>query len=178
MDFKMTTPTPLAGYEPKMIVPKKDRPVVKVFLGLGSNLGNRQKFIDKAIDLLKKETDFLNLKVSDVIETEPVGKTDQGKFLNAVCQFETKLEPRAVFQKIQNIEEKVGKKASVEWGPREIDIDFLFYGSEIVIEEDLTVPHPLIQDRPFVLKPMTQLAPDFEHPILSLTMKELLANAS
>jgi 2-amino-4-hydroxy-6-hydroxymethyldihydropteridine diphosphokinase len=168
----------LPGYEPKFILPKKDRPVVQVFLGLGSNLGDRQKFIEKAIELLKMESDFVDFKMSSVIETEPIGKTDQGKFLNAVCQFETKLDPRAVFQKIKNIEEKVGKKASVEWGPREIDIDFLFYGSEIVIEEDLTVPHPLIQDRLFVLKPMHQIAPHFEHPILGLTIKELLANAS
>lgn len=168
----------LPGYEPKLIVPKKDRPLVKVFLGLGSNLGNREGFIAKAIELLKKESDFLNFKVSGVIETNPVGKTDQGKFLNAVCEFETKLDPRTVFQKTKNIEEKVGKKAVVEWGPREIDIDFLFYGSEIVIEEDLTVPHPLIADRLFVLKPLAQLAPNFEHPILGVTIKELLTSAS
>jgi len=172
----------LPAYEPKLIVPKKDRPVVKVFLGLGSNLGKREEFIQNAINLLKKEPDFINLIVSEVIETEPQlrsdQKADQGKFLNAVCQFETKLDPRTVFQKLKNIEQKVGKKAVVEWGPREIDIDFLFYGSEIVIEEDLTVPHPLIQDRLFVLKPMNQLASDFEHPILGLTIKELLANAS
>jgi len=174
----MTDHMPLAGYEPKLIVPKKDRPVVKAFLGLGSNLGKREEFIQKAVELLKKEPDFVNLKMSDVIETDPVGKTDQGKFLNAVCQFETKLDPRTVFQKTKNIEDQVGRKAAVEWGPREIDIDFLFYGPEIVIEEDLTVPHPLIQDRLFVLKPMLQLAPDFEHPILGLTIKELLANAS
>ena len=91
--------TTLPGYEPKIIVPKKDRPLVKVFLGLGSNLGKREEFIQKAVELLKRETDFINLKVSDVIETDPVGKTDQGKFLNAVCQFETKLDPRTVFQK-------------------------------------------------------------------------------
>jgi 2-amino-4-hydroxy-6-hydroxymethyldihydropteridine diphosphokinase len=175
MVFGMTT---LPGYEPKIIVPKKDRPLVKVFLGLGSNLGKREEFIQKAVELLKRETDFINLKVSDVIETDPVGKTDQGKFLNAVCQFETKLDPRTVFQKTKKIEEQIGQKAKVEWGPREIDIDFLFYGSEIVIEEDLTVPHPLVQDRLFVLRPMNQLDSEFEHPILGLTIREMLANAS
>jgi 2-amino-4-hydroxy-6-hydroxymethyldihydropteridine diphosphokinase len=75
-----------------------------------------KKFIEKAVELLKKENDFINLKISDVIEIEPVGKTDQGKFLNAVCQFETKLDPRAVFQKTKKIEELVGQKAQTEWG--------------------------------------------------------------
>ena len=126
---------------------------MKVYLGLGSNLGDREGNLLQACELLGC------LEKSKIHETEPFGVLDQPKFLNMVCEIETELSPRELLLFVKNIEKKLGRKKREKWGPREIDIDILFYGDQIIDEPDLKIPHPGIKERDFVLKPLKEIAP-------------------
>ncbi|MEN6535369.1 MAG: 2-amino-4-hydroxy-6-hydroxymethyldihydropteridine diphosphokinase [Bryobacteraceae bacterium] len=144
-----------------------------VYLSLGSNLGNREESLQTALDLLH-EASLQITRVSSVYETEPQDVPDQPWFLNAVVEAETLLFPKQLLAKIQKIERQMGRKRIVPKGPRPIDIDILLVGSSVVTMEGLTVPHPRMANRRFVLEPMVELAPDVRHPILRRTMRELL----
>ena len=133
---------------------------MKAYLGLGSNLGNREGNLQRACEMLGA------LEKSKIHETEPFGVLDQPKFLNMVCVVETELSPRELLEHCQEIERKIGRQKREKWGPREIDIDILFYGDQVVDEPDLKIPHPGIAEREFVLEPLREIAPDFVHPIL------------
>jgi 2-amino-4-hydroxy-6-hydroxymethyldihydropteridine diphosphokinase len=147
----------------------------KLFIGLGSNKGNRQEYIDRAIGHLKNDEDIKLLKVSTVIETEPAGRTDQEKFLNLVVEIETFLDPYTLFKRLQNIERFLGRKEDHEkWGPREIDLDILLFDDLIIKGKSLKIPHPEMHKRDFVLRPLVEIAPDALHPALNKTAKELL----
>lgn len=102
------------------------------------------------------------------------GKTDQPLFLNGVIEIETQLPPVTLLQRLKAIEVQLGRVPREVWGPREIDLDILFYGQALVCEEDLTIPHPLLHRRLFVLKPMLDLNPDWIHPVLEKTIRELM----
>jgi len=164
----------LPAYQEKFIVPIKDRALEQVYLGIGSNIGKREEHISKAIKLITDHPNFELIKQSKVIETKPHGKTKQPKFLNTVIEIKTKLPAITLLQKLEAIEKNVGKKSSEKWGPREIDIDILFYGSHMIVEENLTIPHPLLTERDFVLKPLHEIAPKFIHPILGESISQLL----
>ncbi|MBU1992755.1 MAG: 2-amino-4-hydroxy-6-hydroxymethyldihydropteridine diphosphokinase [Patescibacteria group bacterium] len=131
--------------------------MTEVYLGLGSNIGDREGNLEKACEMVGA------LKKSSIHETEPFGVLDQPKFLNMVCKIETELSPRELLNHVKNIEKKIGRKKREKWGPREIDIDILFYGDIIVDEPDLQIPHPGISEREFVLKPLREIAPDKIH---------------
>lgn len=146
-----------------------------VFLCLGSNVGNRAAFIKKSIDIVKKHKNIKFLRSSLIYETEPWGIKDQGNFLNCAVEIETGLTPSELLKFIKETEEKVGRKKRERWLEREIDIDILFYGDMIYDLEGLKIPHGEIQNRKFVLKPMSEIAPDFRHPVLLKSIKELLS---
>jgi len=146
-----------------------------VYLSLGSNLGNREESLQTALDLLH-EADLQITRVSSVYETEPQDVPDQPWFLNVVVEAQTLLFPKQLLAKTQKIERQMGRKRIVPKGPRPIDIDILLFGSSVVTMEGLTVPHPRLMERRFVLEPMVELAPDARHPILRRTMRELLDN--
>ena len=112
-------------------------------------------------------------KVSGILETEPMYVQEQPKFLNMVCEATTELAPLQVLQKLQNAERAAGRKEYIHNQPRVIDIDLLFYADEIIKTPELTIPHPKIAERGFVLIPMSEIAPDFVHPILGVTIREL-----
>lgn len=147
----------------------------RVFLGLGSNIGEREKFLNKAVDELKKIHDTKVVWTSSVYETDPVGKTDQPKFLNAAAEIETQLNPRELYEEVKAIEERLGRKTGKRWGPREIDVDLLVYDGVVYQDEKVTVPHPEMEGRKFVLVPLKEIAPDLVHPISGMTMEELVA---
>ncbi|MDD5362627.1 MAG: 2-amino-4-hydroxy-6-hydroxymethyldihydropteridine diphosphokinase [Ignavibacteria bacterium] len=147
-----------------------------VFLGLGSNVGDRLEFIELTIDYIRKNKSIKFLKSSLIYETEPWGIKDQNKFLNCAVKIETDLTPSELLKFIKDTEEKVGRKKRGKWLEREIDIDILFYGDLIYDGGGLKIPHGEIQNRKFVLKPMLELAPDFTHPVLFKTMKKLYAD--
>jgi len=137
-------------------------------------VGNRRKYIEAAIARLKSETGVVVVRVSSFIETKPVGGPPQGDFLNGVVEIETTLAPRELLNRLQEIENALGRVRGERWGPRTMDLDILLYGGEIVREPDLVIPHPLMHERRFVLGPLAEIAPGVRHPVLRKTMKDLL----
>ena len=124
------------------------------YIGVGSNLGERDRNIEKAIDELGKIQGIEVKKVSKIYETEPVGDVNQPEYLNGVLEIETLLGPIDLLRAVQDIENKLGRKRTVRWGPRVIDLDILTYGNEVIDEPDLKIPHPLMNERKFVQKPL------------------------
>ena len=130
------------------------------YLGLGSNLGERQQSLDRAVHLLETTEGVAVLDLSSTHETEPVGMTEQPKFLNAVVKIACKLAPEELLDRCQRIEDRLGRVRTVRWGPRTIDIDILLIEGVTLDTEDLTVPHPRMCEREFVLAPLAEIAPE------------------
>lgn len=145
--------------------------MVKVYLGLGSNLGNKSSNIKKAINNIKKKLKIN--KISPLYKTEPVGYKNQDWFLNCVVEAETKIKPLALLKFLKSIEKKLKRVDTIRYGPRTIDIDILFYGDEIVKTKKLIVPHPRMHKRLFVLEPLSKINPSLVHPKIKKTIKEL-----
>ena len=145
----------------------------KVWIALGSNMGEGRKNLDLAIKMMN-ERGVLVEKVSNYIETEPYGYTEQDNFVTAVCIAETKLSPRELLETLLKIELDMGRVRIIKWGPRLIDLDILFYEDLIIDEEDFKVPHIEIQKRSFVLEPMNEISPDKIHPVFKKTVNQLL----
>ena len=134
------------------------------FVGIGSNLGDREQNLQQAIELLSKEEGIDVVAVSELRETEPVGPVAQGPFLNGAVRIETDLDPRELLERLLAIEQRLGRVRSERWGPRTIDLDLLVYGNEAVDGPGLTVPHPRLHERRFALEPLSDLAPSLEIP--------------
>lgn len=145
-----------------------------VFLALGSNLGDKESYLDYAIDQLNLDELIEVKQVSTYIVTEPYGDVEQDDFLNGVALIETLYSPEELLAVTQDIENGAGRKRLIHWGPRTLDIDILFYDNEIIRTENLIVPHPEIPKRDFVLKPMYEIAPHHVHPIYNKTVSDML----
>ncbi|HVE42107.1 MAG TPA: 2-amino-4-hydroxy-6-hydroxymethyldihydropteridine diphosphokinase [Planctomycetota bacterium] len=141
---------------------------VFAYIGLGSNLGDRRAMIADALERLKPR------RVSTVVETAPWGRADQPAFLNAVAEIETDLEPAALLDRLLDLERGLGRVRHEKWGPRSIDLDLLLYGERRVSTESLSVPHPHLHERRFVLEGLAELCPDRTVPGLDRTVRELL----
>ena len=144
---------------------------ITVYLGLGSNMGDRQDNLDRALEFLSQRLRMG--KVSSIYDTEPVGNPDQPRFLNLVCQAYTRLAPTALLALAKGIENKLGR-AGKSNAPRPIDIDILLYGEQVIDNPELVIPHPKMTERAFVLVPLDEIAPELVHPVNGKTIKELL----
>lgn len=134
------------------------------FVGIGSNLGDRETNLRRAIELLSAEDGIEVVAVSEIRETEPVGPVEQGPFLNGAVQLETSLSARELLERLLSVENRLGRVRAERWGPRTIDLDLLIYGDERIDEPGLTVPHPRLHERRFVLEPLADLDPGLEIP--------------
>ena len=146
---------------------------MQAILSIGSNMGDRQEYIDGALAQLEEKAGHI-LSVSDVIETKAYGYTDQADFLNLALIIDTDLTPRQLLETIHEIEADLDRVRIIRWGPRTIDIDIVFYEDEIIDEEDLHIPHIDFARRRFVLQPICQIAPDFIDPRSGKRMDLLL----
>jgi len=144
------------------------------YLGLGSNLGDRGQNLAQAVELLSQQVAVEQL--SSVYETEPVGYDEQPLFLNAACRISTELSPEELLGLAKEIETKLGRVPSFPNAPRPIDIDILFYDDEIVRSQELTIPHPRLAERAFVLVPLVEIAPELVHPENGRTVRDLLSD--
>jgi len=129
------------------------------YIGIGSNMGDRKENINMAIKLLTQEKIKVK-KISRIIETDPLGGPRQAKFLNAAIKITTDLNPRKLLDVLKKIEKKMGRKKTVRSGPRPIDLDILFYGKKVIKSKKLTIPHPRMLERNFVMVPLLEIAPN------------------
>lgn len=144
-----------------------------VYIGIGSNLGDRAGNCKKAAKLLGEAGEVKS--VSPLYESAAWGVVDQPSFINGVVELRTKVSPEELLSELKSIEIKMGRvKSSVRYGPRLIDLDIIFFGDEVVVSSELAVPHPLMHKRAFVLVPLSDIAPDFIHPVLLKSVRELL----
>ena len=148
---------------------------MRAYVGLGSNLGDRSAHLLLGLSALSRLPDTHLLRLSPVYETEPVGPP-QPPYLNLVAELETELAPRALLLEMLRIERALGRERRERWGPRTLDLDLLLYGDLVLEEEGLTVPHPRLHERAFVLVPLLDLLPEGRHPLLGQSFRELLAS--
>ena len=147
-----------------------------VFVGLGCNLGDRRVNLDAAVSALNRRAGVRVVRVSSYVETQPVGgPPGQRPYLNAAAELDTTLSPDALLDAMQEIESDLGRVRAQRWGPRTIDLDLLLFGDRVIQSERLTVPHPRMHERRFVLAPLAEIAPQAVHPTSGKTIAELLA---
>ena len=147
--------------------------MIRVFLGIGTNLGDRERNLQAALAILSQK--MVILKESSIYQTAPWGYLDQPAFLNQVIEAQTDLSPLNLLGFLKDTEKALGRQANFRYGPRLIDLDILFYGNRIIQTPRLQIPHPRIAQRAFVLVPLAEIAPDFVHPQNRQTVTQLLA---
>ena len=145
------------------------------YIALGSNMGDKDAYLEFGVEELKKLPQIRIDQVSSFIRTEPYGYTDQDVFLNGACKVRTTFTPEELLDEMQRIELEAKRVRKIHWGPRTLDLDLLFYDQEIIATERLNVPHPDMANRDFVLKPMAELSPWWGHPVTHKTMAQMLA---
>lgn len=146
------------------------------YIGLGSNLGDRERTLRNALEKLDERADVKVVQVSEFRETEPVGGPPQGNFVNGAAELRTTLEPGELVEVLHEVEAEFGRTREVRWGPRTLDMDLLLYADRHIDTPDLKVPHPRLHTRRFVLEPLWDLCPNREHPVLKKTIRRLLAD--
>ncbi|TAN61197.1 2-amino-4-hydroxy-6-hydroxymethyldihydropteridine diphosphokinase, partial [bacterium] len=149
--------------------------IERVYIAIGSNLGDRRANCTQAIANISRIPSVRVVKISSLYETEPWGVRDQPNFINCAVEAETSCDPRTLMSILKNIEADMGRKDGPKWGPRVIDFDIIFYGSRIIKEDDLVIPHPHAHERSFVLTPLIEIEPGLMHPILKKTVSELVS---
>ena len=148
---------------------------VTAYIALGANVGDRRSNIQKAIEALRATNGVEITRVSTLLENPAVGgPADSPPFLNAVAELRTTLQAQSLLDRLLQIERSLGRERREKWGPRVIDLDVVLYGDQVIHTDRLTVPHPLMHERRFVLQPLAEIAPDARHPASKLTAREML----
>ena len=147
----------------------------KVLLGLGSNIGNRILYIRKAIKAISLIKGINIIAISSFYETEPWGLKEQRNFINCIIVCLSKPGPEELYKKLKKIEKELGRTRKILWGPRKIDVDILFYGKHIIKKNKLKIPHPMIQERNFVLVPLNEMIPGFIHPVFGKKISTMVS---
>lgn len=147
----------------------------KAYLSVGSNMGERKKYLEDGIEALKAHPLIKQVKVSELIETAPYGGVEQADILNASIGLETLMEPEELLEALHNIENSAGRERILRWGPRTLDLDILFFDKLVYESDTLVIPHPDLHNREFVLKPLSTIAPNYRHPLLGMTVSHELA---
>ncbi|KIL53737.1 2-amino-4-hydroxy-6-hydroxymethyldihydropteridine pyrophosphokinase [Jeotgalibacillus alimentarius] len=148
--------------------------MVTAYLSLGSNIGDTKRNLQEAVKMLDASPSIEVTKVSSIYETDPVGFTDQQVFLNIVAEVKTELSAESLLDEAQRIEQSLGRERKIHWGPRTIDLDILLYHSDNIQSDRLTVPHPYMRERSFVLVPLNEIAAEAVHPASEKSVRELL----
>jgi dihydroneopterin aldolase/2-amino-4-hydroxy-6-hydroxymethyldihydropteridine diphosphokinase len=143
-------------------------------IALGSNMGESRKLIADAVQQFCDGADFRNVRVSSLLVTKPYGYTQQPDFLNGVMLVDTLLPAHELLDFMQAIEQKAHRTREIHWGPRTLDLDLIFYGDQVIQDAQLIVPHPDLEQRDFVLRPLCEIAPFYRHPISGMTAAQLL----
>lgn len=146
----------------------------RAYLSIGSNLGDKEGYLDFAIDRLNALPDTKVTAVSDYLVTKPYGDVEQDDFLNGALEIETLKMPEELLEEAMRIEQEAHRERTIHWGPRTLDIDILFYDNQVVYTENLKIPHTEIPKREFVLEPLAAIAPDYVHPILRKSVSQML----
>ena len=149
--------------------------MVQAYLGLGSNIGDRKQQLLKAIDLIGNIKGIKVTKQSSIYETAPIGYTDQPNFLNLCLEIETELSPQQLLKHCLDIEQQLHRVREIRWGPRTLDIDILLYSDNIIETDNLSIPHPRMQERAFVLIPLNDIASDKKDPRLNQKIHDLVS---
>ena len=144
----------------------------RAYIALGSNVGDRLSYLRRALKALKEHPEIHLSALSSVYETKPVGLTEQADFLNMVAAVDTALSPHALLDVTQGIEQALHRRREIRWGPRTLDIDILLYGNVTMEEDRLTIPHPRMTERAFVLVPLAELGPDVDIPGTGRTVQQ------
>ena len=145
------------------------------YVALGSNMGDKKKYLDDALKELSKSKDIRLIKTASYIETDPYGGVEQDSFLNSMCCIETLLSSEELLDELHRIEQLADRKREIHWGPRTLDLDIIYYDDLIMSSDTLTIPHADMENRTFVLEPLCELAPYLRHPVTGMTTQQMLA---
>lgn len=175
MDLEIRKPQAPIGLPFESVSVKIHRGWHKVYVALGSNMGDKNAYIESAVQKIKKNECNKNVKVSNLYETSPYGEVqEQEDFLNGVAEFETLYSPEELLEFLHVLEQEAERVREIHWGPRTLDLDIIFYDRLVMDTEELTIPHADMHNREFVLKPLSDLTKKYRHPLLGKTVEELL----
>lgn len=174
VDVEIKKPWAPIGLPVDMVSVAISRRWHEAYVAFGSNMGDRKRYIENALEGLRQTEGCQVEKVSELLITEPYGGVEQEDFLNGVCKIRTLLTPRELLHRLHELEQEAGRERLIHWGPRTLDLDIILYDDLRIEEEDFCVPHVDMQNRRFVLEPMVEIAPYKRHPVYGKTMKELL----
>lgn len=174
LDLEIVKPSAPIGLPFDSVSVKIHRQWHKVYLGIGSNMGDREKYLNDGVRALREYPGIEVTRVSAYMVTEPYGGVKQEDFLNGALEIETILGPQELLEALHEIEQKAGRERTIHWGPRTLDLDILFYDRLLYESNDLIIPHPDLENREFVLLPLREIAPDWRHPATGKTIMGLL----
>ena len=174
LDLEIRKPKAPIGLPFGSVSVKIHRGWKKVYLGIGSNLGDKEAYMENAVSRLKADKKIRAVRTSDWIVTKPYGGVEQDDFLNGAISLQTLYSPSELLHLLQSVEKEAGRERKIHWGPRTLDLDILFYEDFISDEADFMVPHPDMQHRAYVLRPLDQLCPYYQHPLLHKTVRQML----